>query len=59
MHTAEAFVPEHSFDVEIATEELKKYKSPGVDQITAEVNQAGSSTLCSKIHKLINSIWNK
>jgi hypothetical protein len=33
---------------------LKRYKSPGSDQI-----QAGGATLHSKIYKLINSIWNK
>jgi hypothetical protein len=37
---------------------LTKYKSPGIDQITAEPIQAGE-TLHSEIHKLINSIWNK
>jgi len=35
------------------------YKSPGIDQIPAEVIQAGGNTLSSEIHKLINSIWNK
>jgi hypothetical protein len=38
---------------------LKRYKSPGSDQIPAELIQAGGETLRSKIHKLINSIWNK
>jgi hypothetical protein len=38
---------------------LKKYKSPGSDQIPAELIQAGSNMLLSAIHKLINSIWNK
>jgi hypothetical protein len=60
MHTAEPLVPTHSsFKVEITTEKLKRYKSPGTDQILAELIQAGSSTLCSEIHKLINSTWNK
>jgi hypothetical protein len=44
---------------EIAIAKLKKYKSAGVDQILAELIQAGSETLVSAIHKLINSIWNK
>jgi hypothetical protein len=35
------------------------YKSPGSDQIPAELIQAGGEILRSKIHKLINSIWNK
>jgi hypothetical protein len=38
---------------------LKRYKSPGSDQIPAEMIQAGGKTLWSEIHKLINSIWNK
>jgi hypothetical protein len=38
---------------------LKKYKSPGSDQIPAELIQAGDKTLLSAIHKLINSVWNK
>jgi hypothetical protein len=38
---------------------LKKYKSPGSDQIPAELIQAGGEMLLSTIHKLINSIWNR
>jgi hypothetical protein len=38
---------------------LRKYKSPGSDQIPAELYQAGGETLVSVIHKLITSIWNK
>jgi hypothetical protein len=38
---------------------LKKYKSPGSDQILAEVIQAGGKILLSVIHKLINSVWNE
>jgi hypothetical protein len=38
---------------------LKKYKSPGSDQIPAELIQAGDKMLLSAIHKLINFIWNK
>jgi uncharacterized protein YaaR (DUF327 family) len=40
-------------------EPFRKYKSPGSDQIPAELSQAGGETLLSMIHKLINSIWNK
>jgi hypothetical protein len=35
------------------------YKSPGSDQIPAELIQAEDETLLSAIHKLISSIWNK
>jgi sorting nexin-29 len=38
---------------------LKKYKSPGSDEIPAELIQAGGEILLSLIHKLINSVWNK
>jgi hypothetical protein len=42
-----------------AIAKLKRFKSPGSDQITVELIQAGDEILRSKIHKLINSIWNK
>ena len=35
------------------------YKSPGTDQIPAELIKPGCRTIRSGIHKLINSIWNK
>jgi hypothetical protein len=38
---------------------LKKYKSPGSDQIPAELIQAGGEILLSAFHKLINYDWNK
>jgi hypothetical protein len=60
MHTAEPFVPEPSAsEVEVAIGKLKRYKSPGVNQIPAELIQAGGETLRSEIHKLIKLIWNK
>jgi len=37
----------------------KTYESLGIDQILAEQIQVGGNILCSVIHKLINSIWNK
>jgi hypothetical protein len=46
MHTAKSFVPEPSAsEVEVAVGNLKRYKSPGVDQIPAELIQAGRGTL--------------
>jgi sorting nexin-29 len=60
IHTAEPLVPEPSLvEVEIAIGKLKSYKSPSADQILAELIKAGGETLCSEIHKLICSIWNK
>jgi hypothetical protein len=44
---------------EIAIAKLKRYKSPGSDQIPAELIQTGGEIRRSKINILINSIWNK
>jgi hypothetical protein len=44
------------FEVEISVANLKRYKSPDSDEIAAELLQAGGETLCSELHKLINSI---
>ncbi|KAJ4450860.1 hypothetical protein ANN_02292 [Periplaneta americana] len=40
-------------------ENLKKYKSPGIDQIPAELIQEGGSALYSEIYKLVLAIWEK
>jgi hypothetical protein len=60
VHMADALVPGPSrLEVEIAIVKLKKYKSPGSDQIPAEQIQARGKILLSVIHKLINAVWNK
>jgi len=60
IHTVEPLVPEPSaFDVELAIGKLKNYKSPGIDQISAELIKARGRTICCAIHNLIISIWNK
>jgi hypothetical protein len=60
IHTADPLVLEPSASqVEMAIEKLKRHRSPGVDQIPAEVIKAESRTFHSETHKLINSIWNK
>jgi hypothetical protein len=60
IHTAESLVPEPSLvEMEIAIGKLKSYKSPGTDQIPAELIKAGGETLYSEIHRLICCIWNK
>jgi hypothetical protein len=57
---AEPLVPGPSrLEFEIAIAKLKKYKSPGSDQILAELMQAGGEILVSAIHRLINCVWNK
>jgi hypothetical protein len=59
-HKAEPLVPEPSdSEFEMAIENLKRHKSPGIDQIPAEHIKAGGRKIRSEIHKLINSIWNK
>jgi len=61
IRTAEPLVPEPSaFEIEMAIEKLKENKSPGIDQIPAELRQ-GISIIRYKMHKLVNStsIWNK
>ena len=60
IHTAEPLVPEPSVsDVVLAIEKLKSHKSPGTDQIPAELINARGKAICCQIHKLIISIWNK
>ena len=60
IHTAEPTVSEPSaYDVELATEKIKSNKSPGTDQIPAELFKAGGTIIRYEILKLIISIWNK
>ena len=60
INIVEPLVPEPSaFEVELAIEKLKNHKSPGTEQIPAEVIKAGGRTIHCEIHKLIISIWNK
>jgi hypothetical protein len=59
IHTAEPLVPSPShLETEISITKLKRYKSPGSDEIPAELIQAGGETV-SAADKLINSVWNK
>jgi hypothetical protein len=54
VHTAEPLAPGPShLEVEIAIAKLKKYTTPGSDQIPAELIQAGRGILLSAIYKLI------
>ena len=60
MHAAEPLAPEpNAFEVELAIEKLKNHKSPGIDQIPAELIKAGGRTIRCAINKHIISIWNK
>ena len=58
-HTAEPLVSEPSaFEGELAVEELKSHKLPGIDQIQAELIKEEGRTIRHDIHKLIISFWN-
>jgi hypothetical protein len=60
VHWAEPLVPGPShLEVEIAVAKLKKYKSPGSDEILEELIQARGEIILAAIHKLINPVWNK
>jgi hypothetical protein len=43
----------------LTIENLKSHKSPGINQIRAELIKAGGRKISCEIHKLIISIWNK
>jgi hypothetical protein len=45
-----------AFEVDMTIEKLTRYKSPGIDQIPAELIKAGGRTIHFEIHKPINSI---
>jgi hypothetical protein len=60
IHRAEPLMPVPNLvKVEIAIGKLKSCKSPGSDQILAELIKAGGETLYSEVHRHICSIWNK
>jgi len=53
-------VPEPSaFEIELAIEKLKSHKSPGIENIPAELIETGGTTIRYEIHELIISILNK
>jgi len=54
IHTAERMVPEVSaLEDEMAIENLKRHKSPGIDQIPAELIKGGGRTICYENHKIL------
>jgi len=60
IHTAEPLVPDpNASEVQLAIDKLISHKSPGIDQIPAELIKVGSRTLCLEIHKLITAIWKR
>jgi hypothetical protein len=46
------------FEFAMATEKIKRHKSPCIDPIPADLTKAGSRTIRTEIHKLVNSVWN-
>ena len=47
IHTAEPLTPEPSAsEVELPIDKLKSHKSPGIDQVPAELIKAGGRTIC-------------
>jgi len=55
VHTAEPLVPEPSdSEAELVIDKLKSHKSPGIDQILAELIKAGGRSICLEIHNLRN-----
>ena len=57
IRTAEPLVPELSAsEFQLAIDKLKSHKSPGIEQIPAELIKAGGRTIYLEIHKLIISI---
>ena len=60
IHTAEPLVPETSaFETDLAIEKVRGHKSPGIDQIPAELITAGIRKIRYEFHKIIISVWNK
>jgi hypothetical protein len=54
VHTAETLLPKPSaFEVEMAIEKLKRHKSPGIDQIPAELIKAGGRIIRSESINLL------
>jgi hypothetical protein len=49
-------VPEHSaFDIGVAIEKLRRHKSPGINQIRAELIKAGERTIRFETYRFIHS----
>jgi len=58
IHNAEPWIPETSeIEIEMSAKKLKSFKSPGIDNIPAELIKAVGTALIKEIHKLIIDIW--
>jgi len=43
----------------MSVKKLKKFKSPGIDNIPAQLIKAGGTAPIKELHKLISAIWRK
>jgi hypothetical protein len=60
IRTAEPLAPEPSaFEFEMTIGKLKSHKSPGIDQIPAELIKTEGRAIRSEIRKHVYFIWNK
>ena len=60
IHTAEPLVPDPSAsEFELAIDKLKSQKSPGIDQIPAELIKTDGRKICLGVLKVITRIWKK
>ena len=48
-----------AFEFEMVIEEVKRHKSPGTDQIPAELIKTRGRKIRPEIHKHVNSAWNE
>lgn len=57
IHTAETLVPLCSaVAIDTATENMKRHKSPGINQIPPELIKRGSMAVCCEMQKLKYSV---
>ena len=49
----------NAFEVDRATDMLRRHKLPATDQIPSQLIKAGRRTIGSEIHELMNYILNK
>jgi hypothetical protein len=59
IHKVEPLMPKPSaYEIEVSNEKLNIHRSPGIDQIRADLIELGGRTIRSEVHELTYSIWN-